>query len=211
MPGHPKSAGQKFTSTQIRDAELWDLRREGWSIEQLAQHFKISKHTVSARISLAADALEIEAAEHIVKLELDRLDLLLRKAMEVLERRHVAYSHGKLMTDEHGEAVTDSAPVLQAIAAVLKIQDRRARYLGLDAPTKSEQNISVYKADATDLALQDMINEAKAAAANITPDRLAHAAPTPPTPAPQINKASTATPANYLNSDNDPFWDDNNA
>jgi hypothetical protein len=38
---------------------------------------------------------------------------------------------------EDGEPVLDDAPVLAAIDRLLRIQERRARLLGLDAPTRS--------------------------------------------------------------------------
>lgn len=163
---------QKTLDMKRRDIDMWKMRGKGNTIEDIAEHYDLSPATVRNCLNRAADEYQVEAAEHVVKMELARLDTLLTHAMEVLERRHVAYSHGKLMTDERGEAVTDSAPVLHAIKTVMGIMDRRSRYLGLDAPSKTEQTISVYKKDNADLELQEMLNEAKARMANLSPQDL---------------------------------------
>ena len=71
--------------------------------------------------------------------ELQRLDLLMTEAWTVLKRAHVTVSHGRVIRDEEtGEPLLDDSPVLQAIDRVLKIQERRSKLLGLDAPTKVE-------------------------------------------------------------------------
>ncbi|MEV5819285.1 hypothetical protein AB0L22_08930 [Micromonospora haikouensis] len=71
--------------------------------------------------------------------ELQRLDMLLAEAWAVLKRQHVTVSHGRVIRDEETDKpLIDDGPTLAAIDRVLKIQERRAKYLGLDAPTKVE-------------------------------------------------------------------------
>jgi hypothetical protein len=92
-----------------------------------------------------------EPAEELRQLELMQLDELARAARAVLERKHLMVSHGKIVRlgqpfvnddgnaevdDGRGEPLKDDAPVLAAIDRLLKIQERRAKLLGLDIPVK---------------------------------------------------------------------------
>jgi hypothetical protein len=71
--------------------------------------------------------------------ELQRLDLLLTEAWTILKRAHVTVSHGRIIRDDDtDQPLLDDGPTLQAIDRVLKIQERRAKLLGLDAPMKVE-------------------------------------------------------------------------
>jgi hypothetical protein len=56
----------------------------------------------------------------------------------VLERNHVTVSHGRIIRGENEEPLLDDGPVLTAIDRLLKIQERRAKLLGLDAPARHE-------------------------------------------------------------------------
>lgn len=119
-------------------------------------------------------AYETSVAEqhHSVELyreeELRRLDLLLSEAWAVLKRAHVTVSHGRIIRDEDDQPLLDDGPVLQAIDRVLKIQERRAKYLGLDAPTKVEAiTIDALDAEIAKLAAEleaDAADEAEGAA-----------------------------------------------
>lgn len=91
--------------------------------------------------------------------ELQRLDALLVEAWAVLKRDHVTVSHGRVIVDEDtGEKLLDDGPTLSAIDRILKIQERRAKYLGLDAPTKVEA-ITI---DAIDHAIAELAAELEA-------------------------------------------------
>jgi hypothetical protein len=58
--------------------------------------------------------------------------------MAVLRRRHVMVQSGKIVKGDDGQPITDDGPVLQATATLLRVMERRARLLGLDAPAKHE-------------------------------------------------------------------------
>lgn len=79
-----------------------------------------------------------EKADIVRDIELQRLDFLLDKAMTVINRFHVHVVAGTVVKDDNGERVENDAPVLAAIDRVLKIQERRARLLGLDAPERKD-------------------------------------------------------------------------
>lgn len=164
---------------KMRDYDIWQLRAKGHSVQEIADLTGYSPSQVRSSLSRVAEEYKVEAAAEIIKMELDRLDIMLQHAMQILEERYVAYSHGKMMLDDAGNPVMDPAPVLKAIDSVIKIMDRRSKYLGLDAPTRSEQSINVHKdPSAADLAVLSMISDFKQAALDLTPEQLA-AAQTP--------------------------------
>ena len=55
-----------------------------------------------------------------------------------MTKEHVAFgASGKVVTLD-GVPVEDDSPVMKAIDGLLKVADRRAKLLGLNAPTKHE-------------------------------------------------------------------------
>lgn len=185
------------------DHEIWALRAKGHSVAGIAQITGCSAQKVRLSLSRVAEEYKVESAAEIIKMELDRLDIMLVKAMEVLEDKYTAYSHGKMMTDQEGTPVPDPGPTLKAIDAVLKIMDRRSKYLGLDAPTKSEQAINVHHApNEADLAVLELINDFKQKAAALTPEQLEQASNQPALPQ-QPQHQTITLPADHFTDTSD--------
>lgn len=70
---------------------------------------------------------------------LDRLDMLTREALAVLERSHVTVSNGRTVQHpETGETLLDDVPTLAAIETIRKLDERRSKLLGADAPVRTE-------------------------------------------------------------------------
>lgn len=87
------------------------------SYEAIAKQLGVSdKSTVGQRVQAALREIIREPAEAVLKMELERLDVMLL---------------GLWKQAAGGD--------LQALDRALKIQDRRAKYLGLDAPTKTQE------------------------------------------------------------------------
>lgn len=72
--------------------------------------------------------VSMEEREEARQLEVSRLDVMLKKLWDEYEEASVS-----TMSKMAGET---QGPALWIIDRILKIQDRRAKYLGLDAPTK---------------------------------------------------------------------------
>ncbi|MCX4601202.1 hypothetical protein OG402_11955 [Streptomyces anulatus] len=142
-------------TTAERDAEAARLRSLGWTYPRIAAElgFNHRADAWNAVQRVLKDTVR-EAGEELRTLELERLDALYVAASEVLEREHVTVSNGRVV-DLHGSPLPDDGPVLAAIDRLLKIQERRARLLGLDAPTK--QNISISPERAA--ALEQLVEE----------------------------------------------------
>lgn len=95
------------------------LRHRGASYRDIARQFNISVSTAFDDVQAMLVELAREPAENVREMELERLDSL----MFPLFTRVMSTEHGRL-------------PDYQAIDRILKIMDRRAKLLGLDAPQK---------------------------------------------------------------------------
>lgn len=120
-----------------RRERVYAMRLTGKSLGFIAQAEGVSKTTVFNDIEAVIKAKTEVPAQQVREMELDRLDLLLDKLMPRVEQGDV-----------------------QAIQTALKVMDRRAKFLGLDAPTK--QDVTVHQADPMDTALGELMREARA-------------------------------------------------
>jgi hypothetical protein len=109
-------------------------------------------HKDITRAMEAAVTRQHGAVELLRQEELMRLDLLWAEVWQVMKREHVTVSNGRLVRGEDGKPLRDDAPVLAAVDRLVRILERRAKYLGLDAPTKHE----VFTLDAIDRAIQEL-------------------------------------------------------
>lgn len=159
----PKGARERTITTAERDAQAARLRAQHLTYDDIAAQLGYSSrgHAYQA-VQRALIAAVREPAEELRQIELDRLDALARTCQDVLARHHVVVSHGKVVAGSDGTPLADDGPVMQAVDRLLKIQERRAKLLGLDTPVKAD--VTVHQVDARDAELLEMINEARAAA-----------------------------------------------
>ncbi|WP_377271914.1 helix-turn-helix domain-containing protein [Peterkaempfera sp. SMS 1(5)a] len=118
-----------------RRANALELRSHGLTYDQIAEHLGISKSAAFETVQQGLADTVAEPAAAARKLELDRLDVLYQAAMRVLEAQHLTVSHGKVVQHD-GAPLEDDGPVLNAIDRLVRISERRARLLGLDAPNR---------------------------------------------------------------------------
>jgi hypothetical protein len=142
-------------ATATRDAEAARLRTRGVAYDAIASQLGYaSKGAAYDGVHRALMAVVAEAGEDVRRIELERLDRMWESALAIAERFHVVVSNGRVVYD--GERpVEDDMPALQAIDRLLRIQERRARLLGLDAPTKTEvRHVDVVDAEIERLVAQ---------------------------------------------------------
>jgi len=125
MPPAPKSA-----AAAARDAEVLKLRMDGLQFDEIGRWLGVTKQRAHQLFERGLARTRQEQADALRRLEQLRLDHLYAEALGVLRREHVVV--------DRGEIIKDDGPVLSAIDRLLKIQDRRAKLLGLDAPAKHE-------------------------------------------------------------------------
>jgi AraC-like DNA-binding protein len=173
---------ERDIDTAERDAEAARLRARGRTYQQIADELGFSdKSNAHKAVQRTLAAVPVEAAEEVRKLELDKLDNLERAALEVMGRKHVFVQQGHVVRQRIGverdadgierldadgkeiplyEDVLDDGPTLKAVETLLRVAERRARLLGLDTPVKA--NVTVHHVDPRDLAIQELLNEARA-------------------------------------------------
>lgn len=129
---------EKGVESYERDAEAFRLRARGWTYDMISDELGYGGHgnVKRAMDRVIKERTEQPVAEYREVMDL-QLDDLWRRAEAVLEARHLTFYQGMAITHE-GDVVLDDAPVLRAVDALLKIQERRAKLHGTDAPAKFE-------------------------------------------------------------------------
>lgn len=127
-----------------RNQRAAQMKRAGNTYQVIADCLGIAISTAYAAVEAAMKEVPFEDADTLRKIELAHLEKAQEKAFEILDARHfLASLKGELMTDEDGNYVTDDTVALKAIDSLMKIQARRARLLGLDAPTQIQAVVGV--------------------------------------------------------------------
>lgn len=137
-----RDAGGKFARTlkgAERDREAVRLRSRGRTYQQISDELKYGGHQNARRaVTSVLASIDREAAEEHVAVHLEQLDFMYDAVLKVLEAQHYVVSQGRLIyLDDDSPPLADDSPVLTAVDRLLKIQERRARLLGLDAPSKA--------------------------------------------------------------------------
>lgn len=159
----------RYTNAHFAEEQrlCYELRLRGLSIRQIADETGMTPSTVHRRIQCEIRETIQPLADEVRQLELDRLDRLQQIALGVMGADHPLVSDGRVvhavMPDGTKVPLQDHGPVLAAMDRFLKIQDRRAKYLGLDAATKVDATVT--ETTQQDLELAEMVREAKAKAA----------------------------------------------
>lgn len=111
-----RKTSPETAAAKSKAAKALELRMEGKTFEAIASELKYnSKQAAYDAVKRSLDAITREPAQELLKLELERLDVLWG----------IQYLNAQ-------------AGDVQAMAACMKIMERRARLLGLDAPEKKE-------------------------------------------------------------------------
>lgn len=139
---NPSASGSRINRTEsaMIDARFLELRLLGLTYEQIGTAVGVSWHTVYKRVQRALEKTLREPADAVRQMELDRLDLLWRSVIDRV-----------------------TAGELDAVRTALSIMDRRAKYLGLDAPVRHEHIIEEARklADAYGLDEKEMVTLAE--------------------------------------------------
>jgi transcriptional regulator with XRE-family HTH domain len=117
-----------------------ELKKKGLTVRAIAAELGVSKSTVQNRLDAAIAEIVHPAAEAVRTLELDRLD------------SWHAYLEDRLVDPLNRDPE-------KTVQTLLRCQERRARYLGLDAPEKAEITATVSPADEE---LAALLREARA-------------------------------------------------
>ncbi|MEV8510838.1 hypothetical protein [Dactylosporangium sp. NPDC051484] len=106
---------------------------------QIAAEMGYADHSGARKaVARALVAIVAEPAGRQKTLALGRLDSMLAEATRIMRADHVAHSNGRVIMnpDDPTKPLLDDGPKLHAIDRMLKIEERRAKLTGMDAPVK---------------------------------------------------------------------------
>lgn len=126
-----------------RDREAARLKAVGHSLEEIAEMLDLTdRRTGEFDPRRAAKAVQrgltavYRFTNEETKLqELQSLDEMERHLWQSLRREHVLVQQGRVIMIE-GQVIQDERFVLEALDRILKIKERRSKYLGLDAQVR---------------------------------------------------------------------------
>lgn len=134
-------------------AEVLSFRVKGWSFPRIARELGISQGWAYKLYKVAMRQIVEPGVQEVRDLELARLDDLTEQCYNILDSEIYLVSGGKVVrdviTDDAGKVVLDDEQQpklmrlrdytikLAAMDRIVKIGERRARILGLDAPYKT--------------------------------------------------------------------------
>lgn len=107
-----------------RDLRIFNMRKGGTSIQEIAKRFGISAKAVSNAISRQLTKMNVEASmayPELLRLELERLDSLQQALWPMTQHRKIELNGEEVMVE----------PDQKAVQTVLSIMDKRARLLGM--------------------------------------------------------------------------------
>jgi len=122
-----------------RDAKACWLKGRGHTYEEISDLLGYGgKQNAYRAIKGALAALPATGAEELRQIQLDQLDYMTRRVIEVLENKHLTITQAGKIVHYQNEPVFDDAPTLQALDRFLRIQERTAKLMGLDTPPRRE-------------------------------------------------------------------------
>lgn len=120
------------------DAEAALLRSEGMTFVDIGKRQGVHHITAKNRATRGLRAIPAETVAEQRAIQQQQIDFMYNEALKVLRHKHIVVNNGVVIIDPHtGEPLLDTEPILRSIQVMLKVQDRRARLFGLDAPSRA--------------------------------------------------------------------------
>lgn len=132
--------GADITRGKSRDREAARLKAIGWTLEEIGAHLEFGddERLVAAAIRRATAQMARFAGDETKLMELRSLDELEYEAWKMLRKGHIMVSHGKVIRNDLGQPMADMEYPLKVLDRIIRVKERRAKMLGLDASTKIE-------------------------------------------------------------------------
>lgn len=138
MAGRGSMPPEVTTKVTDKQWQACELRSAGASYRAIGEALGVSYETARRMVKAAMDQIPVEQCDYMRKVDGERLDRLQRALWP------------KAISGNEKAAIT-----------VMRIMERRAKLFGLDAPVKIDATVT--EVTQSDLELEEMIREAKAA------------------------------------------------
>lgn len=120
------------------DQRAAEMRSRSMTYAQIGQALDVVESTAYRMVMRAMADVPREGGAQMLALELAKLDFLERRHLAILQREHFVVSAGGKIVHHEGQPMVDDGPALAAMAGLLRVADRRAKLLGLNAPVRTE-------------------------------------------------------------------------
>jgi hypothetical protein len=132
-----------------RDSEALDLKRSGLNYRQIAERLDCSPSTAYEAVQRALASVRQEPADALRRLEAERLDRLTAILEKVITRRlGIVDALSHFPPDEEDDAGEASDELLlKTVDRYLRVQERRAKLFGLDAPARHEITLDTIESE----------------------------------------------------------------
>jgi hypothetical protein len=141
-----------------RNGSIYRAYILGTTQEELAEKHGIDQTRVSQIIRQVVAGIPEEDLAERRKRSLDVLDVLGREMAELMDAPlPQAYSNGRPMVNDDGTPIYDTSARTAAVDRILKITERQAKLLGLDAATKVDVGVSEQAKEAAASAAADAL------------------------------------------------------
>jgi hypothetical protein len=156
--------GKPLSTVQVAEQQkqCYELRLSGHTIREIARALSIGVATVHKRIEDEISETVAPYREQYRAMELQRLDSMTRKIMELLGKQHFVISEGRVVRMDDAP-LDDDEFVLKCIDRLTRISERRSKLEGWDAALRVDA--TVVETTQEDIALAAMVREAQAKAA----------------------------------------------
>lgn len=136
--------GRNVRTPEQRDADFKAANRiaRGESYEEVGHDLGLSHWTVRDMVKRALGEIDVGGAEELRRREIMKLDAIEQRCAEVLRKSHMMVSASGRVVTYDGVVVEDDAVILKAADTLLKVAQRRAKLLGLDAPTQVQVEVT---------------------------------------------------------------------
>lgn len=123
--------------TADRDYNIWQRYTNGETQQKIADHYGLTQQTVSEILARMRDDVPIEERRARQRRQLADLDHMREQALTLADADPIpAYSQGKAILMADGTPAEDHTGRVRAMDLVVKLQEREAKALGLDAATR---------------------------------------------------------------------------
>jgi hypothetical protein len=133
--------GRGRNITTLQDAQnamrAAEMRSRSMTYPQIAAEMGIALSTAYDRVQRGFAQIPTEGGKEAKRLELEKLDRIEAHLLGVMERDHIKVDHGKIIYDDTGNRILDDGPGVTAANSLLRVQERRSRLMGYDAPTRA--------------------------------------------------------------------------
>lgn len=136
------SEPQRLAEQAEQDAQIVRLKRAGLTYDEVATQLGISPSSAFRGFHRAIRNTPRPDVEAFRDEQLARIQAMRERITDILERRQMAISHGKVVM-HNGEPVLDDSIALQAADRLAKLDDQEAKLLGMYPATRVQADVNV--------------------------------------------------------------------